>query len=211
MPEERHNNGSRGQTPGGGNVGRCNRRRGKGKGNNNERTNINHDSKFVGKYPDMHGNVFQCHNETDKRDQYERTVEELSRYASTFFNISRDIKTMLSTQREVTFTEPQDPLFSSSLTQRKILEKEVDQFMQRKEDYHDNKHVIFSVIMGQCSNAMKTQLKMNEDFDMWEDSFDVISLLTEIQAISERFDSRTYFLEAYTNASVTFFCIRQGA
>ena len=211
MPEERRNNGSRSQNPGGGSTGRRSRRRGKGKGNNNERISVNHDSKFIGKYPDMHGNVFQCHNETDRRDQYERTVEELSRYASTFLNNSRDIKIMLSTQREVTFTEPQDPPFSSSLTQRKIWEKEVDLFMQRKEDYHDNKHVIFSVVLGQCSNAMKTQLKMNEEFSTWEDTFDVVSLLTEIQAISERFDSRTYFLEAYTNAIVAFFCIRQGA
>lgn len=81
-------------------------------------------------------------------------------------------------------------------------------FMQRKEDYQDNKHVIFSVIMGQCSNSMKTQLKMNEDFELWEDSFDVVSLLTGIQAISERFDSRTCFLEAYTTAIVASYCIR---
>ena len=117
---------------------------------------------------------------------------------------------MLMTQRDVNFVEPQDPTFSSSLTQRKIWEKEVDLFMQRKEDYQDNKHVIFLVALGQCSNTMKTQLKMNEDFEIWEDTFDVVSLLSEIQAISERFDTRTYFLEAYINAVTAFYCIQQG-
>ena len=81
--------------------------------------------------------------------------------------------------------------------------------MQRKEDYVDNKHVICSVIIGQCSPAMKTQLKMNDDYQQWEDTFDVTSVLSEIQAISERFDSRTYFLEAYLNAVTAFYCIRQ--
>lgn len=80
----------------------------------------------------------------------------------------------------------------------------MDLFIQKKEDYNDNKHVIF------CPSAMKTQLKMNEDFQLWEDTLDVVSLLTEIQAISERFDSRTYFLEAFTTAITTFYCMKQG-
>ena len=208
MPEEQRSNGTRSQMPGNGAPGRRNRRRGKGKGSNggNDKDNNIVEKKFLGKYTEMNGNVFQCHNETDRRDQFEKTVEELCRYASMYFNNSRDIKTMLMTQRDVNFIEPQDPPFSSSLTQRKIWEKEVNLFMQRKEDYQDNKHVIFSVALGQCSASMKTQLKMNEAFDSWEDTFDAVSLLTEIQAISERFDSRTYFLEAYINAVTAFYC-----
>ena len=209
MVEERRNNGARCQTPGRSTSGRRNRRKGKGRGTGEKKT-LTNENRFVGKYTEMNGHVFQCHHETDKRDQFDKSVEELNRYASTYLNNSRDIRTMLLTQREVSFIEPQDPPFSSSQTQRKIWEKEVDLFIQRKEDYNDNKHVIFSIIIGQCSTSMKTQLKMNEDYQQWEDTLDVVSLLTEIQAISERFDSRTYFLEAYINAITAFYSMKQA-
>ena len=39
---------------------------------------------------------------------------------------------------------------------------------------------------------------------------DVVSLLTEVQAISERFDSRTYFLEAFISVIIAFYCMKQG-
>lgn len=48
----------------------------------------------------------------------------------------------------------------------------------------NNKHVIFSAIIGQCSQAMKTHLQMNKDFQQWEDTFHVVSLLSEIHAIT---------------------------
>lgn len=95
MVEEQGNKGVRSHNPGSSNSGRRNRRRGKGKGNP-ERRKVNVDNEFAGKYADMNGHVFQCNHETDKRDQFEKTVEELTRYAATYFSNSRDIKALLT-------------------------------------------------------------------------------------------------------------------
>ena len=121
MEEERRNNGIFGQTPGSSNSGRRNRRKGKGKGTGERKTSST-ESKFARKYAEMNGNVFQCHPETEKFNQFDKSVEELNRYASTYTNNSRDIQIMLLTQREVNFTEPQDPLVFPN-TEKNMREK----------------------------------------------------------------------------------------
>ena len=83
----------------------------------------------------MNGHVFQCYEETSKRDQYEKTVEELGRYAATYFSNAKEIKQMLKSLRELTFAQPQDPPFSATRTAIRIWVKEVDQYMERKSDY----------------------------------------------------------------------------
>ena len=190
------------------------RRRGKGKrGNNNkkvEKSNSANESNFKGAYEEMKGHVFQCYNETSSRNQFEKTLRQLGRYADTTYNNARDIKAMLQSLKETTFSPPQDPPFAnSSRTEVRIWEKEVDLYMDRKTDYDENKWGLFTVAWGQCSNEMKGRLKSNGSFKVWEKDHNIVELLKEIQAISCRLDSRTYYLEAFLKAKTDFYCIKQ--
>ena len=191
------------------NDGKRNRRRGNGKRSNNNSNNTIQGPTFKGKYAEMNGQVFQCYDETSKRNQFEKTIEELGRYASTYMSNARDIKLMLKTVKETIFLEPSDPPFSASRTSIRIWEKEVDIYVERKANYDENKCTICAIILGQCSDAMKAKLKGHAAFKTWENTHDVIEILTEIKAISNRFDNRTYFLEAYVKVKTSFFSFKQ--
>ena len=191
------------------NDGKRNRRRGNGKRSSNNNNNTIQTSTFRGKYTEMNGQVFQCHDETNKRNQFEKTIEELGRYAATYMPNAKDIKLMLETLKETIFMEPSDPPFSASRTTIRIWEKEVDIFVERKANYDENKCTIFAIILGQCSDTMKAKLKGHAAFKAWESTHDVIGILTEIKAISNRFDNRTYFLEAYLKVKTSFFSFKQ--
>ena len=127
----------------------------------------------------MNGHVFQCYDETKNRNQFERTIEALGRYAAEYFSNARDVKAMLKALREVEFIEPEDPPFSSTRTTVKIWEREVELFIDRKANYDENKWSLYAVIIGQCSPSLKSRLKGNTSFENWDNTHDCVAVLKE--------------------------------
>ena len=116
---------------------------------------------------------------------------------------------MLATLHEVAFIEPTDPPFPTTLTKKRIWEKEVDHYAERIKDYDENKYTLFTIALGQCSPAMKAQLRSSSHFKAVELGHNVVRLLQDIKAISTKFDRRTYFLDALIKAKLAFFCMKQ--
>ena len=108
-------------------------RRNRGKPNKNKPVKQD-SSPYKGDHEEMKGHVFQCYDETSKRNQFDKTVAQLGHYASTNFDNAKDIKRMLTTLTKVTFIEPSDPPFPTTLTRKRIWEKEVDHFADRVKD-----------------------------------------------------------------------------
>ena len=136
-------------------------------------------------------------------------MEELGRYASTYFSHAKDMKMMLKSLREIVFVQPVDPPFSATRTTIRICEKEVDMYMEIKSTYSENKWAIYALVIGQCSDSMKTKLKGVDNFSTWDNNHDVVLVLREIKAISNQFDSRTYFLDAYVRVKSSFYSFKQ--
>ena len=187
---------------------RPNNKRNKGRKNNIKTTKVE-TQLFKGTYEEMNGHVFQCQHECNNSNQFDKTVDALGKYAANNFSNARDIKSMLIELNEIYFQEPIDPPFSATRTRIKIWENEVDEYMARKRDYSENKWALFAVVLGQCSEAMKAKLQVHEDYKNWERTHDVVSLLREIKGVSELFDSRAYFLEAFVNVKKQFFFMQQ--
>ena len=171
----------------------------------------NESHSFKGTYEEMDGHVFQCQHETSNRNQFDKTIDALGKYAANNFSNARDIKSMLVDLMEIHFQEPIDPPFSATRTRIKIWEKEVNEYMARIRDYSENKWALFAVVLGQCSEAMRAKLQVHEDYKNWERVHDVVNLLREIKGVSELFDSRAYFLEAFVNVKKQFFFAQQEA
>lgn len=190
-------------------AGKRNRRKNRGKQSSNGTGATHQGSSFKGKYHEMNGHVFQCYEETSKRDQFEKTVEELGRYASTYFSHATDMKMMLKSLREIVFVQPVNPPFSATRTTIRIWDKEVDMYMEIKSTYSENKWAIYAVVIGQCSDSMKTRLNGVDNFATWDNNHDVVLVLREIKAISNQFDSRTYFLDAYVRVISSFYSFKQ--
>ena len=46
-----------------------------------------------------------------------------------------------------------------------LLGKEIDAYAKRSQQYHQNKAKIYSVALGQCTEAMKNRLEGKETFE----------------------------------------------
>ena len=112
--------------------------------------------------------------------------------------------------QELVIQPPSDPPFPISMTDKRVWEKEVDIYVDRKRNYEDNKTNLYAIAYGQCSKAMKAKLKTLQNFQDISDRHDLLGLLREIKSIGEQLDTRGYCSEALVNIKLSFFNIQQG-
>jgi hypothetical protein len=111
---------------------------------------------FKGTIKEMNGHVFQCHGESNEKNQFARTVEELSNYVGLHFKHNPDdIKKMIQNMADTVLTPPNDPAANASQTLTLIWSKEVDLYVKKKDTYKTNKCALYSVVWGQCSTNMQ--------------------------------------------------------
>jgi hypothetical protein len=68
-------------------------------------------------------------------------------------------KTALETLAEPTYVEPMDPPANASRTQVQIWEKQVDEHVKRVTMLAKNLKLAYSLIYGQCTNALQAKLE----------------------------------------------------
>ena len=101
-----------------------------------QRRAVNTNAFKKGTIKEMNGHVFQCHGESNEKNQFARTVEELSNYVGLHFKHNPDdIKKMIQNMADTVLTPPNDPAANASQTLTLIWSKEVDLYIKKKDTY----------------------------------------------------------------------------
>ena len=187
-----------------------------GRGNNNRNraaprragSNVN---TFKGTIKEMNGHVFQCHGESNEKNQFARTIEELSNYVGlNFKHHPDDIKKMIQNMVDTTLSPPTDPTTNATQTQTLIWTKEVDLYVKRKETYSSNKCALYSVVWGQCSPTMQARVKTEPTYSTTHENNDSLELMNSIKGISYKFESQKNIYLSLDNAKAAYYTYRQG-
>ena len=114
------------------------------KNKNNESGNSHFSNKqgnsFKGAIKEMNGHVFQLYSEATHKNQFTRTIDELSRYVGLHFKkYPADIKRMITTLTETIFEEPQDIEDGATKVRKRIWEAKVDLYAAQESAYITNK------------------------------------------------------------------------
>ena len=117
-------------------------------------------------------------------DTFVKTTEEIAGYAGRTCKQSTDIRSAIEKSQDVTIT-----LEAKVTTEevpdeydRKIIRKsQIDEYRKRNSTYQENKGKIYSVIIGQCTDAMIAKLKGDSNFDLIEHNSDMLGLLGMIK------------------------------
>ena len=186
----------------------------KKKGNkNNSKSHVSTSktSSFTGAMSELNGHVFELGSETTKTNQFNRTIEEVSNYMSRKYDYGGDIARMLRDRADVDLTQhkPVHPGSSADKTDLRIWEKQVDEYVKRINAYANNKEALFAILWGQCSDSMQTRLKTIDDFKSINEERKCLSLLTEIQGITYKFETQRYPCEALFDVFLSFYQQRQ--
>lgn len=62
----------------------------------------------------------------------------------------------------------------------KVLNEKIKKYMNRVQEYEDNKCNVFTIVLGQCSDALQAKLRGE---DNWEDIFDDNNLVKIMESI----------------------------
>jgi hypothetical protein len=110
----------------------------------------------------------------------------------------------LETLAEPTFVEPMDPR-----TQVRIWEKQVDEHVKRGTMLTENLKTAYSLIYGQCSDAMRARLESRPDHLAIESAADSIRLLKNIRTVMFHFQLQHYNPLALHEAKSRFYQFSQ--
>jgi hypothetical protein len=105
---------------------------------------------------------------------------------------------------------PKDHDESASKTAIRIWEKEVDMYVKQRETYENNKCALYSVIWGQCSEAMQGKIKSDEDYKKTHEDSNGLKLIKVIKGITYKFESQKNIYLALDNDKCTFYSHHQG-
>ena len=168
-------------------------------------------STFKGSTPEMNGHVFECHGEGTEQKQFAKTVEELQHYANKNLKQTNDLSTLFKKLEKPTIPLPRnldtDEMKNSLLS--RIWEKEVDFYVKRKVTLEDNMQALFSIVWGQCSDAMQAKLTGLSTYESIEEECDCAKLLKEIKGITFKFEAQRNPYFALDDAMIKYFTYYQ--
>ena len=166
---------------------------------------------FKGAVAGLNGRVFKLGSETSKNNQFSRTLEEISNYMARKYAFGGDIARLVRDCEEVDLKKlkPVHPGTDADLTDLRIWEKQVDEYVKRLNAYETNKEALYSIIWGQCSDSMQPRLKTVENYETISEKRLCLELLAEIKGITYKFETQRYPYEALFDVLISFYQNRQ--
>jgi hypothetical protein len=138
-------------------------------------------------------------------------MEELRNYVGLHFkHHPADIKKMMKLMQDVDIVQPTDPPAVSSETTKQIWQQEVKMYCEQVKTCKQNKCALYSVIWGQCSEAMQAKIKSDKLYDDMQEVDDSLTLIKMIKGIAYKFESQKNIYLALDNAKCAFYAYKQG-
>mmetsp|Transcript_34035 Transcript_34035/g.50008 ORF Transcript_34035/g.50008 Transcript_34035/m.50008 type:complete len:224 (+) Transcript_34035:366-1037(+) len=132
-------------------------------------------------------------------------LKEMAEYASRAFKESLDIRTAIETLTEVTIAMHSPRNTGNFQMDELLLSKELDMYMKQESLYCQNKAQMFSVIIGQCTEAMKAKLEADSECESLGLVRDVVGLLNLIRKIAYNYEAQHYPFLALHSALKNFY------
>lgn len=177
-------------------------------------------SDFKGGEAKMNGHVFQLHDESNMPGQFTRTKQEVIRFVQSKYTHGHDIVCMLEMGEEFDVDEHMpddledkhvpvvdengDPVMDDqtkkqkinvippSAGMKKLWEEDIKAFGERRRAYKSNKHLLWALLLGQCSTRLITHLESLANFKKKYRNSDCLWLLSEIHKAMSRFEHTRY-------------------
>ena len=164
--------------------------------------------KFKGRCEELKGCIYDC-SDPRQADMFAKTTKEVAEYASWMCKYSANIRKAIESLKELMIVPPADPPAGAMATQTRIGEKKIDAFVKWEVIYEQNRETMYSVILGQNTDAMRAKLESLDDYERVADELDAIELLKLIHSIAFNFQSQKYEALSVHEAICHFYTQRQ--
>jgi hypothetical protein len=181
----------------------------RGSSSNHQPTTARAEPKFQGRNEDLKGHVFDC-ADGKQADQYAVTMKEIAEYIGSNYAYGADIRWSLEHEALFVVPKPTKPAGDADAIDVRIFEKEVDKYVKRKAKHRENSRKLFSIILGQCNEYLRAELKALPEYLGMKEDFNVFHLIKAIKGITYKFEESNYYMEALHDSNIRLFMLRQG-
>jgi hypothetical protein len=113
--------------------------------------------KFNGRYEDIKGFVFDCAN-GKQADWYNVTVREITAYVGRTYDYVGDVRWSIKNKEKYVPAKPAGIGTSTDPTDKRIWDKDIDEYVRRKAKLTSNCEKLYSLVLGQCTDHMVAKL-----------------------------------------------------
>ena len=92
----------------------------------------------------------------------------------------------------------------------KMWELRIKKFLSREWKLRGNLHKLYAVVLGQCTQALRSTLKGEPEYEIKYGSFDVLWLLKKLKKVTAGVDAKANPILVLHEQIIGFFNIRQG-
>lgn len=166
------------------------------------------DGGFRGDHKDLQGHVY-TYDSAARANQYEKTTKKITEWAERELPFVQDIWGAMSELEEPNKDawKPTGPAANATMTKVEEMElnEEFKEYVLRKRTYENNKFKLYSIVLGQCSEAMKAKLEGQDDWEEMNSKHDLITLLKSIKVwmLNQQAD-RNPVLSTYSAVAAVF-------
>jgi hypothetical protein len=164
--------------------------------------------KFEGKCADLKGHIYDC---TDSRqaDIFTKTTKEIAEYVGTSYKYGSDTRLAVYSLKATVLEKPDPPEDADDEGDKRIWEKEIDEYVREKKCLKENLKTLYSLVWGQCSDVIRTRIEALDNHEEMSLKGDSIGLLQAIKGIVYNFQSEKYRPMAIHEAMRRFYMIYQ--
>ena len=155
--------------------------------------------RFVGRTTDLNGHIYDC-SDIRQADQFIKTTKEIAEYIGRTYKFAGDIRSAILAQELPILLEPEEPQDENNRIAFKRWELAEQLYSRQKTALTENNKTLFSLVWGQCSDAMQQKLESHDEFAALSIDSDGIGLLQLIKNTAYNFQAQKYRVESINEA-----------
>jgi hypothetical protein len=136
--------------------------------------------KFEGKCDDLKGHIYDC-SSPRQVDLFAKTTKEIAEYVGRSYRYGTDVQRAIQEMALPILRKPVDPPDQASKTDSAIWSNEVSTYVKRRAGMEEGLEKVFPLILGQCTDSMRSKLEGFDTYATISGSFDTIKLLKLIK------------------------------
>ena len=139
-------------------------------------------------------------------------IKRMAEYVGSEYKYCGDIRSTLENEVRITIPQPVTPTTDPMpLLESRIFDKEIDIYMKRRSTLDENVQKCYSLVLGQCTDLLKSKLKQSHEWHAASTTYDVLILIRIIRTITFKFYEQKYLPLALHQAKENVHNIRQGS
>jgi hypothetical protein len=170
--------------------------------------------KFKGNCAELSGYVFDC-SDYRQADKYVTNIKRIAEYMGAEYTHGGDIRSSLENEVVLTIPLPTEPTTTGAVTtistsHSLIFKGQIDQYIRREAILQENMQKAYSLIIGQCTELLRANLKQSSEWTQVSSAFDVLGLTKLIKSIVFKFDNPKFLPVSLHQAKQNFYSLCQG-